>query len=165
MSIVTITKRINLDRFGLSEKQIQRLLPQTVDAMMKDAAQRTVTYLKQQTRAKKIVAFGRFLAAWRYRKSGERTYFVVNETPYAKFAESGRGPGKPPPAAALKPWASLKLGDPNAAYAIARNIGKRGTVARNRFVSSGEVYDQRVRKIIGEAARKVIGAALKRAYR
>ena len=165
MTLATISKRLNLDRFGLSEKQLQRLLPQTVDDMMKDAAQRTVAYIKRRVRAKDIIAFGKFLAAWRYRKQGAKTYLVFNDTEYAKFAESGRGPGRQPPVEALKPWAALKLGNPNLAYPIARKIGREGTTARDRFVSSGPEYEQRVRVIINESARKVVGAALKRIYR
>lgn len=165
MSIVTITRRLNAARFGLSEKQLNRLLPETTDRMMKEAARKTVMYLKRQTRAKRIVAFGKFLENWRYRKSGSRTYLVLNDTPYAKFAESGRGPGRPPPVAALKPWAALKLGNPDLAYPLAKKIGREGTTARNRFVSSGTAYDTQLRKILEDAARSVVGAALKKMYR
>lgn len=47
--------------------------------------------------------------------------------PYSIYVEFGRGPGKQPPVRALQLWAKRKLGDENAAFAIARHIGKYGT--------------------------------------
>jgi hypothetical protein len=51
---------------------------------------------------------------------------------YAVFVHEGTGPavGRPsyfPPISALKPWARKKLGDENAAFAVARAIHRRGT--------------------------------------
>lgn len=163
--LVEIRKTINLDRFGVSEKQLARLLPATVDKMLKDAAKQTVTMLKKVARQKKIVATGRYVIGWRFRKAGTRSYFVFNDVPYAFFAEEGRGPGKRPPIAPLKAWAKLKLGNENAAWGIATNIAKRGTKARHRSVSSGTQSAARVRKIIRDGARKILGAAVKAAFR
>ena len=162
--IVEIRKNINIARFGLSEKQFARLLPATVDKMLATAAKATVAMLKTTARRKKIVAFGKYLAGWQLRRAGVRTYHVFNDVPYAKWAEAGRGPGKRPPIEPLKAWAQLKLGNANAAWGIATNIAKRGTVARNRFVSSGSASDAKIRKIIRDGARKILGAAMKRAF-
>lgn len=163
--MTTINRRVNLARFGLSEKQLARLLPETIDGMILQAAVKTVEYLRREARRLKIKAFGRYIAGWQVQKSGNKTYLVINGVPYASFAESGRGPGKAPPVAAIKPWALLKFGTEKAAYPIARNIGQRGTVARDRFVSSGPKFDSKLRVIINRAARDVVGAALKRVYR
>lgn len=162
---VSFNKRINLARLGLSEKQLARLLPETVEEMLKDAARKTATLLRRIARRKDIKFTGRYIAGWKAIRRGERLWLVTNDVPYARFAELGRGPGKPPPVAALKPWAAAKLGNANLAYPIAKNIAKRGTVARNRYVSTSAEYREGVKKVIAEAARRVVGAALKRAYR
>jgi hypothetical protein len=43
---------------------------------------------------------------------------------YGLWAEKGRGPGKPPPVAAIAPWARRHGMDP---YILARSIGRKGT--------------------------------------
>lgn len=43
---------------------------------------------------------------------------------YARYVERGRGPGRPPPVAAVEAWARSKGMNP---YALARSIGRKGT--------------------------------------
>lgn len=43
---------------------------------------------------------------------------------YAQFVERGRGPGRPPPVAAVEAWARSKGINP---YALAASIGRKGT--------------------------------------
>jgi len=49
---------------------------------------------------------------------------------YARFVEEGRRPGKMPPIAAIAGWASRHGIEPDAAFLIARSIGRRGTKPR-----------------------------------
>lgn len=49
---------------------------------------------------------------------------------YAPFVEKGRGPGRMPPIEPLRLWALRVIGDPDAAYPIAKKIAERGTKAQ-----------------------------------
>jgi hypothetical protein len=53
---------------------------------------------------------------------------VISGVKYAQIAwETGRKPGRMPPMDQLRRWASLKLGNPNLAYAVAKKIARVGT--------------------------------------
>lgn len=52
------------------------------------------------------------------------------KSPYARWADQGRRPGKPPPVSAIEPWARAKGLNP---YLVARAIGRHGTKGK-RFV-------------------------------
>lgn len=81
---------------------------------------------------------------------------------YGKIAlEDGRKPGKMPPSEDLKKWATLKLGDPKAAYGVAISIAQNGTKkyqdkkpkqitrAKKKLVKEiGQIYIQQLKKTI-----------------
>ena len=49
---------------------------------------------------------------------------------YAPFVEKGRKPGRMPPIEPLRLWSARKLGDPDAAFLVARKIAAKGTPAQ-----------------------------------
>ena len=64
------------------------------------------------------------------------TVEIGSDLPSSKYAlEFGRGPGKPPPASALKQWSRIRLGSEKAVFAVAKKIGLTGTKAPRIFSS------------------------------
>ena len=108
---------------------------------------RLLTDSKIRTRAQKIVSasgfrieaaakkaapvnFGRLRDAIVMTKPDPFTARVTAGVNYAEFVEKGRQPGKFPPLGPIKLWATRVLGNPGAAFAIARKIAMKGTKAQ-----------------------------------
>jgi hypothetical protein len=88
--------------------------------------------------------------------------FTGAEAPYAEFVAYGSRPHYPP-IAPLKRWAQLKLGNADAAYAIARAIARRGTRPHVRFRDAMTTFppdvQARVEVAVARAARRLSGEA------
>lgn len=56
-------------------------------------------------------------------------FTVVADVPYSLWVERGRGPGRMPPLDAIRRWTRYKGINPDAAFPIARKIGREGTRA------------------------------------
>ncbi len=77
---------------------------------------------------------------------------------YPLVVEFGRRPGAPPPpVAAISRWVDLETGDPGAAYAIARSIGKRGIPAKAPFKKGLEAAQSRVMGFFEKAIELIMG--------
>ena len=55
------------------------------------------------------------------------TFTITNESERAVNRIGGREPGKMPPLEPIKAWALAVLGDPDAAYPVAKKIAREGT--------------------------------------
>ena len=77
-----------------------------------------------------------------------------NFPPYAYWVEHGRRPGKQPPAANLKEWCQrhLRSYKPGMEFAVARNIGKKGTVGKH-FMTPLDRMLEMLRKAIPATVR------------
>jgi len=60
----------------------------------------------------------------------EGNKLVITGLEYGLYVEYGRPPGKPVSPEHLKEWCRLKLGDENAAFAVAKKISEEGIEPR-----------------------------------
>jgi hypothetical protein len=131
-------------------KYISDAFNNTADEVVKNIAERT-----------KVGATGDLKASWHpeYANPGKLTAKVGTHLAphYGPDVEFGTRPHFPP-IAALKEWAAKKLGDANAAYAVARAIAKRGTKAQKPFQQGTTNVKQILEKEIGHAADKIMSA-------
>lgn len=79
--------------------------------------------------------------------------FSQDEPAKVMAVETGRRPGRMPPIAPIRLWATRVLGDPSAAWPIARAIGRRGTPGAHMFqrawdASAADVRDRIVDRIL-----------------
>ena len=93
-----------------------------------------------QTRAARISTTGKLHNSMGYRLKGDNAVKIGSPLNYANIAmETGRGPGRQPRTEALRRWASMKLGNPDLAFVIARKIAREGTqkfrTGRNKFAT------------------------------
>lgn|SRR4030042_838836 len=105
--------------------QIDRVTSKYVQADLEDI----IVALKGKVQAKTPVASGvlRNKMQAEVRWQGLDLLGIINNPLiYAQPIELGRTSQKKPPPAALRAWAKRKLGDANAAYAVAWKIAERG---------------------------------------
>ena len=75
----------------------------------------------------------------RHYSTGYMNHYVECGEPYGVVVEYGRRPGQPPPPYKdLIPWCTRVLGDPGAAYPVARKIGREGTEGKFVFATVAE---------------------------
>lgn len=81
---------------------------------------------------------------------------VYTNKAYAASANYGRGPGSPPPVAAIEPWARRHgATGPGAAYLIARAIGRRGTKGLQFMEKARDEMTRRSGEFVGKLAAEV----------
>lgn len=80
-----------------------------------------------QTEAGKISVTNTLKNSTSYKVIGDERVDIYSAGYGGIALETGRRPGSQPPTEALRRWARLKLGDENAAYAVARKIAAQGT--------------------------------------
>lgn len=127
---------------------------------------RAVAILQRESDAKAFDV-GTYRRAWKSELVGQTAVRVYNVAPYAAVIEHGRRAGKtPPPARALIPWVSRKLGirgdeAKSVAFAVARSIGKKGI--KGKFVLGGAMerikvaIEQEIVESVGKVLRSVGG--------
>jgi len=81
---------------------------------------------------------------------------VANRSPHAFYVEYGRKPGKRPPVAALRGWAGRVLGDENAAFALAKAIGLRGTQGKFIYRDAGKGTASRAALAASRIPRRIV---------
>jgi len=128
--------------------------PESLAEHMHNAMDASLDLLIDWTSAETPVNLGLLRSSWTKEVTGERVTLIGEMfTPltYGWPVERGRRPGQMPPVDAIKLWARRKLGLSGdeleqAAYLIARAIGRRGTdgaamvyQAFNRAVSGNEI--------------------------
>lgn len=85
------------------------------------------------------------------------TTLVGTNVPYARAVEFGRGAGTtPPPAAPIARWLARKGGDPKAAYAVARAIGRRGIPGRSYLLKAFAQLTPQIRAEFAQVPKRVI---------
>lgn len=72
---------------------------------------------------------------------------------YGLYVEKGRRPGKPPPVAAIEPWARRRGANP---FLVARAIGRRGTKPRPFLVPALTQSTPRIVALFSKVATKVV---------
>lgn len=80
--------------------------------------------------------------------------YVGSNLEYAPWVEFGTRPHFPP-VDALKGWARRKLGDENAAFAIAKKIAKKGTKAKPYLRPALDLNRRNINNIFRNEIRKV----------
>jgi HK97 gp10 family phage protein len=78
---------------------------------------------------------------------------VGPSTRYGFFVEHGRGPGKPPPVAAIEGWARRHGANP---FLVARAIGRRGTKPRPFMKPALEKNLSRIQQEFAKIGAKVV---------
>jgi hypothetical protein len=110
--------------------------------------------------SKNVKDFGTYQTGWRYSAAFTRLD-IRNISPHAVFVERGRRPGAtPPPIAPIRAWAVRHGMAPGAAYAIAKNIGRRGIPARPTLYRPDiqrtiqQTWKAAMRGVMADAAKK-----------
>lgn len=110
--------------------------------------------IKTNAKAKAPVAFGKLKRGISHTVEG-LSGIVWSKEKYGLFVELGTRPHFPP-VEALKPWARLKLGNENLAWAVAKKIAKRGTKAKPFFQPAVNESLPTIRTNFGELANQLI---------
>jgi hypothetical protein len=80
---------------------------------------------------------------------------VYTNLKYAEFVETGRKPGKMPPASALERWARVKLGNAKLAFAVAKSIGMHGTKPTYFWKKTGKYAESRIPNLKADLEREL----------
>jgi phage gpG-like protein len=90
-------------------------------------------------------------------KTAGRVTVVGTNVQYARVVEFGRGAGTtPPPTAPIAAWLSRHGGDPNAAYVVARAIGRRGIAGRSYLLKAFHELTPKIRAEFAQVPKRVI---------
>lgn len=133
---------------------------------MRNAQQRALRLAGREIKALLVAAsqgindLGAFKNGWYTTAIFDRME-VGNTAPHAVFVENGRRPGaRPPPVAAIMPWVMRHIGDPRAAFPIARNIGIRGIQARPvlgpNLARIGTLFREAMEACLAEATQEAV---------
>lgn len=146
-------------------KRAQDMGPATVAAARRgllSAAHRLRERAIRQSRAAGAMDTGRYVQSWKAMptENGAVTY---NDAPYAGIIEFGRRAGaRQPPVSALIPWIRRKLRlspkeAASAAFAIAREIGRKGIKGRMIMQKTAELARTYALEEVRREVAKVLG--------
>lgn len=158
---------ITHDQIGLLARTLGRVTPSALSAGLRRAGPRCVSLLRTESQVRVRRPYrGQYHAGWDYLVIGGPSLTLFNTARHAVFVERGRRAGaRMPPVAALRPWVEQVLGVPSdrsqgVAYAVARNISRRGIRARPTLLDPA--VQARLVALVPPALRDELVAAVRR---
>lgn len=163
---MTITRNIAVRDLGKYERQLAKQLPDVAKRVNRDTAKKAIGILQKTARAVRPyppIDTKRYINSFEIQRAPQDTVVVTNRRGYAGVIEDGRRAGaRQPPVSALKGWVRRKFGvSPQRAlgiaFAVARNIGKRGIKAKKVVTSAMPEIGRTFTKALFDANQKWLG--------